>query len=1631
MFSAMASGGSFYSEPTASSTATSSSTPSETVTDRSSVSPFNDNDSKSKALFAEAANAIDNSGTFAMASESKVISSNLEAAVAAMTGEPKAPSEPKPRRVFKKPAFPPKQTKSIPMHSEKVVLPRPLFFGPILPPRVLKETRKIVGDALKQANGKELPPHVQNLIGSINAFGFGLSPYPSKEHVDETDPSYYTGDPYLSTYQPVWGNAERADREAKLKNKTTGKKKKGAQEQAAPPAEDSMTAPTKPDDRDMFAAWARGGDDSPAKSIPDSAAAATTTTTSPPAVQASPMNDTNLFLQHARGEVPGSPMDWPLNASLTSPLYSSLNSSLNSNMIGPSEQQSLFSKWARGGDDDSTAAPAATPATRPSDEQSLFSRLARGEDDAPPARTANEPSDEQSIFSRMARGEDDAPAAITATEPSEEQSIFSRMARGEDDAPAARTASEPSDEQSLFSRMARGEDNAPAARTANEPSDEQSLFSRMARGEDDAPAARTANEPSDEQSLFSKMARGEDDGSATETVPAARSATEPSDEQSLFSRWALGGDDTKPGGSVRELPQKAASGTLHMISAVTAEDSDDDSVVGSEMKKKVGVNEHLDAALASLTNDRPQTATMASSGSITAEEAQALLSQLGQTTPGGRPLTSLELTSGCVPLFYCDDPALPSESDLGVYETREEQVRCLEQRREQEIIEKHTMPDIFGPISCPNPALGPDDNHSSNLRTVPVRKAAMSVATGMPSRASDLFPSENPGSRRGTPVVASMATVKHSGSFVDVPGPSNLKKSTSAPQTKAESGKPPRQGSKSSSAQPIDRCGTTTRFGWWNNIDDEEEVLWPVLSDMVQDSSDEPPLIKPRTDYSTDSLLVNTRLKPTPAKLREENAPLSRLHSATSVASCLPFLSDRPPSWRYLQIDTKAIGFTALGGEIEPLFCSLAIYHVETSSMSSSEQSSAPSPNLQKCGRVTEVLHFDVVSDKDVEERCLGALWPYHDKSPETEELPESERTQGTRCGVFPVPSNLNIANLYAIIVIQKVLSEKSDTEAYTKQDDDGTPLRSTSGDREKYREKAEKASDRQGRFLMPFAFGVTPLLQVFGTDTPSVPTSRAVQIPLFQFTHGLGERQIIDHIMVMLYPRANRESGRTSGPAPNTSGGTAMLVMRYFGYLGLDSVVRNKSSLARHRLVDFTGELQIRRMGEDENSNEAPSYREAQSDRDYVVEPWGVKHASEPTALSGRNVVAIKNRRSTSSVENVDGKSKTPERPTGDSPEVPVTREGLRKSALYAQELAAVPLQVSPSIGKSIRTSLKANRGRFGMQSSDSEPYFHTTFCNELLCNPRLVHNCPKGNIVTKVELREVEWNEELDSYVARLPKDGPYLHNQRRGPVFVNEAFTSCSISTTTVSLLSEFKVKLPLLLSDPSNPLVRLALLFSVYHVEIKPKKSWTERGSKAISKQFGVMLPDSPVKKKSVLEPLGCGFLPISYNPETSCLIDNGLHDVKLCYDAKPALQGPPGTDDDQGSDDELILTRKPESYQPVDMIRETETSYQPVDMIHETETTASCSVTYDDSADGSVDERIVVDTDQVIDDATYGNTRRHARKLSTGSHLSDATSVQTSDQVFKASASAVDQMSLQVRRELTTFSFSCNYLTFPS
>jgi hypothetical protein len=1467
MFSAMAGGGSFHAEsttaePVAASTKSSTIGTGTDITETSTTlknSKFDD----SASVFVNAFNAVEDSGTFAFASSPSPgnASSNLQAAVAALTGEAAAPLSPQQKLVFPQNNAPTKVTKSIAMHSEKVVLPRPLFFGPIVPPRVLKETRKIVGDAIREAKGKQLPSHVENLIGSIKAFGYGLSPYPTTDSIDESDPRFYTGSPHLTTYQPVWGNDARSERLENWKKKSMGRKPKSHIKSQGR----SVTSPPATHDHPgAFHSWSRDEDNSaatPRKREENNAREATA-------------DNNDIFLKWVRGANDSpSPTHWKSKEGATSSNH------------GVADGQNSFLKWAKSDGNADSPLKLSDSAASPMNDTDLFSQLARGEGSS---------GGQRHVSLRKSR-----------------------------------SAPVPSSEQSLFSKWARGEDIHEFSGTVE---------------------VREPPSPEIETDFLN--------------VPP------PSEEQAMFSRWALGGNDINPDGSMNVSTPKNATGTLLNVPQIAAEDSDDDSVVGSEMKKKVGVNEHIDAALLSLAGGRPQTEVdMASSESITAEQAQALLSQLGQTTPGGRALSNLELTGGCVPLFGCDDPALPVESDLGIYETREDQQHCLEKRREQEIIEKHTVPDIFGTISCPNPAIGPDDNHSSNLRTVPARKSTvMSAMVGTPTNGAALFPNQNAASGRGTPVTSGTATTKqgHSSS-PDVPTLPSLKKLPSGPFTSKEYGKPPRQGDKAS-IQSLDALGATSRFGWWNVLDEDEDEQ----GELLPATPGQHPLLNPRTDFTSDSLLVNTRLEPTPAKLRAENAPLSRLHSATTVASSLPFLSDRPPSWRYLQIDTKAIGFTALGGEIEPLFCSLAIYHVETMSTGSNDNSSVPIPNLQKCGRVTEVLHFDVVSDCKVEERCFGALWPFHDGS--SGDVPESERTQGTRCGVFPIPSNLNIANLYAIIVIQRVLSDKSDMEAYTKQDQDGAPLRSTAVDREKYREKAQKASERQGQFVMPFAFGVTPLLQVFGTDTPVVPISRAVQIPLFQFRSGIsiGERQIIDHIMVMLYPRANLERAGIAGPAPNTNGGTVMLVMRYFGYLGLHSVLHSKSSLSRHRLVDFTGELQMRRIGKNEAKHENPSHR-GHSERDFVVDSWGFNFIAEPTTLLGRNVVPM-----------IKTGMNTIERASEHVARVDESPDTHDKSTLYAQELAAVPLQVSPTVGRSMMNPLRMGRGRYGLQTSDSEPYFHTSFCNELLCTPRLVHNCPKGNIVTKIELREVQWDEDLNSHVARLPEYGPCIHNQRRGPVFVNYAFTSCSFSSTTVSFLSEFKVKLPLTLCVPGNPLVRFALLFSVYHVEIKPKKTWAQRG-KSLSKQFGVQLND-PLPKKAVLRPLGCGFLPITYNADTTCLIDNGFHDVKLCYDAKQTLPGP---------DDEIVLTLKPESQVPIQKI-------------HKGMVGASVGADDADSDAGSVDDN------QGADDDMPRKESLRSRASSVGSQaFSDA----TSDQLYKASSAAVDQMSLQVCRRM--------------
>lgn len=352
------------------------------------------------------------------------------------------------------------------------------------------------------------------------------------------------------------------------------------------------------------------------------------------------------------------------------------------------------------------------------------------------------------------------------------------------------------------------------------------------------------------------------------------------------------------------------------------------------------------------------------------------------------------------------------------------------------------------------------------------------------------------------------------------------------------------------------------------------------------------------------------------------------------------------------------------------------------------------------------------------------------------------------------------------------------------------------------------------------------------------------------------------------------------------------MLVMRNFGYLGLHQAVYSKSSLrARDRLVDFSGELQVRRDAKPGDSAREDNEPRIVDDRTYMVAPWHKEYISEPAVNGGRNSISANK---DSGSEALSASEQSGER--DDSQFLPTTGDKAT-SKFYAREMAPVPLsplKQMPPTGKSTHTGRGrgGRTGRSGPRELDIEPYFHTTFCNELLCQPRLLHKSPKGNITIKVELREIEWSPLHQTYLARIPKFGASMHNPRRGPFLVQHAFTACGFQAVNAHFLDEFKIKLPLLLESrsigggmQSGP---LAMFFSVYKVGIKHKRSWVSTPRKGQSTRDPLTAESE--RKSCRLKMLSCGFLPITTS-DTSCLIDDGLHDIKLAYTSEKCEDDP--------------------------------------------------------------------------------------------------------------------------------------------
>ena len=217
----------------------------------------------------------------------------------------------------------------------------------------------------------------------------------------------------------------------------------------------------------------------------------------------------------------------------------------------------------------------------------------------------------------------------------------------------------------------------------------------------------------------------------------------------------------------------------------------------------------------------------------------------------------------------------------------------------------------------------------------------------------------------------------------------------------------------------------------------------------------------------------------------------------------------------------------------------------------------------------------------------------------------------------------------------------------------------------------------------------------------------------------------------------------------------------------------------------------------------------------------------------------------------------------------------GLTTHSQYAQELAPLPLRfTAPSV---LASPPSVPKGR--LHGHDIEPTYYTTFCNELICQPRIIHNCSKRTIIVKVELRELEWNDSFNGYFAHLPLCGPVFHNGRRGPFLVQHVYSACSPRNKSGEhhFVEEFKLKLPLDLKPrrKDGTSRTLSLFFTVYGVKTGAKSKW-----KRTKGLFNTHESSSDTKAR--LDQIACGFLPVS---SPNCLLDNGLHDVQVEYKAR--------------------------------------------------------------------------------------------------------------------------------------------------
>jgi len=573
--------------------------------------------------------------------------------------------------------------------------------------------------------------------------------------------------------------------------------------------------------------------------------------------------------------------------------------------------------------------------------------------------------------------------------------------------------------------------------------------------------------------------------------PQQEDFSDPSSDlsENLFLQYARGNSHGIGGtfvGATGTLVSVPETDTLRKISDAKG------SFEASELKKHIGLNDNLTRALEALVGKEGNSAGT-SSASFAMESTEAVAAETIPTVKDGRPLSNLEITMGKVPLYGCDDAPLPNLVDLFIPETKGDQIRSYEQYESEEIISSKALPNIFGPLVCPSRCSGPNDSQSwysrrndLDILTNPDAKPH----THHSHRSFDSFPKTRPSGTKSTipsPLPTPPIKGSNNGRTADssryqeaIPSPSDVS-----------------QFSGNVSQDPFG----DGPVGWWSIDENTPRKKSRAASNATLQAPPNRSKLRPN-DYGT-------LLSPTQDDLLRENRSLSEMHPAVSTVARLPLLSDRPPSTRYIQIDTQVVGFPSLG-EIEPFFCSMAVWYVEPMPERGDKGASVEAPLW---GRITESLCFDVASEQDEESSQSTLLHP--SLSPKEGDQIENISLRSTRCGVFPIQSCYEMKNLYAVLVVQKVLADDSESEIYWSNEADNK-----APDVAKYRNKASKAVDRVGHILTPFAFGVAPLAQIMGLESPTIPTSKAAQIPLFKLNSGEGEDPIINHIIAITQPR-------------------------------------------------------------------------------------------------------------------------------------------------------------------------------------------------------------------------------------------------------------------------------------------------------------------------------------------------------------------------------------------------------------------------------------------------------------------------------------------------------------------------------